>query len=178
MDTFDFAAGGWHVVEPGREERSGGLVAHRGVTHPDEYVDIDVLRASIEEALGYSYADVSAVYARGGRLTAEQRQLRERIDSRLLALSRSKGNMKVLADAFDLNEKTIDRALVRAKAVEVLPIVKNPAVRTRTVSFLTGEEGARPQRRRHRGCPSSMMPMPGYDVSYINLTNAEYARGA
>lgn len=176
--TYDFAAGGWHTVEPGNPERSGGLVAHRGVLHPDEYVDVNVLRAAVEDALGYSYADVSAVYARGGRLSPEQRQLRDRIDSRLLALSRSGGTMKVLADALDLNEKTIDRALARARLVEVQPVVRNPAVKTRCVSFITGEPGAQPRRRRHKGCPSGMKPLPGYEVSYVNLTDDEYARGA
>jgi hypothetical protein len=176
-DHVDLAAGGWHVVEPGNPERSGGLVAHRGVLQPEEYVDFFDLRAAVEEALGYTYAEVSAAY-KVGRSTAEQRQLRERIDSRLLALSRSRGNLRILSEALGLNEKTIDRALVRAKAVEVSPVVKNPAVQTPCVSFMTGLPGASPKRRRHKGCPSGMMPVDGLRTSYINLTDEEYARGA
>lgn len=176
----EFAAGGFTVLVPsrgGREAADTGMTAHRGILHPDEYVDQDVLRGVAAESLGYSYADISAAY-KAGRPTDEQRQHRDRIDARLLALSRDGGSMKALAAVLDLSEKTIDRALQRARAVEVTPIVKNPAVKTRCVSFLTGKPGAQPRRRRHKGCPSHMLPMEGLRVSTVNLTAAEYWRGA
>lgn len=176
----EFAEGGFTVLVPsrgGREADDLGMTSHRGPLVGDEYVDTNALRTAVEESLGFTYAEVSAVY-RQGPLASEQRQLRDRIDSRLLALSRSGGSMRILADSLDLGEKTIDRALTRARAVEVTPIVKNPAVKTTLVSFMTGEPGARPRRRRHKGCPSHMLPETDRRTSYINLTDAEYARGA
>lgn len=177
----EFAAGGFSVFTPARGGHDGvdrgGMTTHRGVLKGDEYIDQDVLREAAEAALGFTYEDVSSVY-RQGPLAPEQRQLRDRIDARLLALSRSGGNMTALADSVGLSGSVIDRALNRARAVEVTPIVKNPAVTTPHVSFITGLPGASPKRRRHKGCPSHMFPMEGLRTSYINLTDAEYARGA
>lgn len=164
-------------VDPSRLSTDAGMTAHRGPLVGDEYIDVDVLRDAAEEALGFTYEDVSSVY-RQGPLSPEQRQLRDRIDARMLALSRSGGNMTALADTLDLSGSVIDRALVRARAVEVTPIVRNPAVPGRYVSFITGEPGARPRRRRHKGCPSHMLPVEGLRTSYVNLTADEYARGA
>jgi hypothetical protein len=156
--------------------KDAGMTAHRGILHPDEYVDPDVLTDAVEAALGYSYEDVSSAY-KNGRPTAEQRQLRDRIDSRVLALSRSGGNMALLARTLEVSEKTIDRALVRARENEVTPIVTAPAVTTRCVSFMTGEPGAKPRRRAHAGCPSHMLPDEAYRYSTINLSDEEYERG-
>ena len=152
------------------------MTVHRGVLHPDVYIDVKTLRESVESALGHTYEDVSSAYTTG-RPTVEQRQLRERIDSRLLALSRSGGNMALLARTMEMSEKTIDRALTRAREVEVAPIVVNPAVMTRHVSFITGEPGAKPRRRRHVGCPNHLRPSDDRRVSTINLSDDEYARG-
>lgn len=175
----EFADGGFSVLVPargGREAADLGMTAHRGTLVGDEYIDPFVLRAEVEQALGHSYEDVSSVY-RQGPLAAEQRQLRDRIDSRLLALSRSGGSMTTLAKVLDMSEKTVDRALARARQVEVKPIVSKPAVRTRAVSFITGLEGAAPRRRRHAGCPDYMIPEEQYRYSTVNLTDEEYARG-
>lgn len=154
-------------VVTGREE--GGLVAHRGVLHPDEYVDFFALREQVEADLGFTYGEVSQAYA-GGRPTPEQRQLREKIDARLLALSRAEGNMLQLAQAVGLSEKTIDRALVRAREVEVDPIVKNPAVVSTLVCFKTGEPPATARKRRFSDSPPQW-------TGTINLSDAEYAKG-
>ena len=186
MQTGDLMRSeGFGVVEPqhgsGRTgstygAKDAGMTVHRGVIHPDAYVDEDALRTAVEESLGHTYEDVSSAYT-NGRPTAEQRQLRERIDSRLLALSRSGGNMALLARTMEISEKTIDRALTRAREVEVAPIVERPAVKTPHVSFITGLPGARPRRRRHVGCPNHMRPMDDRRVSTINLSDAEYAKG-
>jgi hypothetical protein len=109
--------GGWGIVTPGNENRDSGLVAHRGVLTDGEYVDFFVLRDAVEAELGFTYAEVSAAY-RIGRPTAEQRQLRARIDARLLALSRSGGNMDALGRVLNIGEATIDRALARARLQE------------------------------------------------------------
>jgi hypothetical protein len=169
---------GFGIVDTSRGESAGslygatdaGMTAHRGILHPDEYIDPGVLREAAEEALGFTHADVSAVYARGGRLTTEQRQLREKIDARLLALSRSGGSMVTLSSALGLSEKTVDRALRRARDVEVAPQVKNPAVMTRRVCFKCGGSGAKPVRRRHSKSPAHL-------VGTVNLCTPCHARG-
>lgn len=154
-------------VVSGHED--GGLVAHRGPLHPDEYVDFFVLRAEVEADLGFTYADVSAAYT-NGRPTTEQRQLREKIDARLLALSRAGGNMAQLAKILSLSEKALDRALRRAREVDVQPMVATGVVRTANVCFKTGETGARPRRRRFSTSPTEW-------VGTINLSDEEYAKG-
>jgi hypothetical protein len=146
-----------------------GMTAHRGTLHPDEYVDYFVLRAQVEADLGFSYSDVSEAYA-NGRPTAEQRQLREKIDARLLALSRAGGNMEQLAKALGLNEKTLRRSLLRAREIEVDAIVKNPAVVKPLVCFKTGELGATLRKRRFSDSP------PQWTGS-VALCDDEYAKG-
>ena len=112
---------GFSIVSTQRESRDAddaGMVAHRGVLHPDEYVDEPLLQIMVERRLGFTYEQIRSVYKQGGTpLTNTQRQLRAKIDARLLALSASGGIMALLAQAVGLNEKTIDRALARAKGV-------------------------------------------------------------
>lgn len=111
LQVRDFQiAGGWTV----QQGHQAGGTAHRGVLMPGEHVDVSVLRSKVEAGLGFTYAQISAVYS-PGRLAASQRQLRARIDARLLALSRAGGNMALLAKVLDLSEKTLDRALARAR---------------------------------------------------------------
>lgn len=161
---------GFGVVDPvHNNEHQAGMVAHRGVLHPDEYVDSDVLLDAACEAVGFTYAEITAVY-RQGLKTPELRQLRERIDSRMLALRRSGGNMTQLADALGIAQSAVDRALKRARSREVSVIVKNPAVTTRLVCFKCGEEGATPRKRRFSLSPEG-------EVGTINLCGPCYARG-
>lgn len=145
-------AEGFQIVDPSRITTDAGMTAHRGVLQDGEYVDFFLLREAAEAELGFSYADVSAAY-KGGRPTAEQRQLRDRIDSRLLALSRSKGNLQQAAKLLGLNESTVDRAVRRARAVEVSPIVKNPAVTHRLSCFTCESMEAEPRKRRFSKSP-------------------------
>jgi hypothetical protein len=160
----ELASGGFAVID----RTDGGMVAHRGTLHPDEFVDEDVLRAAAEEALGFTYEDVSSAYAKG-RPSAEQRQLREKIDSRLLALSRGGGNMDKLADAIGLGPATVDRALSRARAVEIDPIVRNPAV-THVIPCFKCERPARPRKRRFSQSPK-------VETGTVNLCDDCYAQG-
>ncbi len=112
--------GGWSIAE-GRE--SGGVVAHRGAVHPEEYVDTDALRAKVEHAFGFSYDQVHAVYRQGPK-SAPTLELRARIDARVLELSRSGANIALLAKAFGLaiqangSSRAFDSALERAQAAE------------------------------------------------------------
>jgi len=112
--------GGWHAVEPTKGNvRGGGTRSHRGVLHPDEYVNDEALRAAVEQELGFTAEQVHAVY-RQGPLSAEKRELRARIDARVLALSRAGGHMAALGQALGFpvkdngNVRAIENALVRA----------------------------------------------------------------
>lgn len=89
--------GDWTVAYPGGRQ-DGGMVAHRGVVHPDEYVDAAALKAAVCERLGFTATEIRAVY-RQGPLSPEARTLRDRIDLRLLELSESGGLMVELGRA-------------------------------------------------------------------------------
>jgi hypothetical protein len=100
------------------------LTFHRGVLHPDEYVDHAALQEAVERELGFTYEQVRSVY-RQGPLSATQRELRGLIDARLLVLSRAGGQMLELGRAFGWgiddggkgdNCRTMERALERARA--------------------------------------------------------------
>lgn len=80
--------GGWSAVSIKGDGGGGGLTSHRGVLHPDEYVDEGLLQLMIERRIGFTYDQIRSVY-RQGPLGPDQRELRGRIDVRLLALSRS-----------------------------------------------------------------------------------------
>jgi hypothetical protein len=140
LDTGDSRFG----IVVGKDE--GGLVAHRGVLQEDEYVDPFLLRDAVEAELGFSYADVTAAY-RKGRPTAEQRQLREKVDARLLALSRAGGNMDQLSKALGLPERTLDSALARAREIDVQPMVPQGVVKSTFACFKCGEPGRKQKRR-------------------------------
>lgn len=137
----DFMAGGGFSVADtaygsttGRIAGAGdaGMKAHRGVLHEEEYVDDVRLRSLVEAELGFSYDEVRSVYDRGvagGPLPKPLRQLRERLDARVLALSLSGANMVALARAIGLplqaadDERgewchALDRALRRARALD------------------------------------------------------------
>jgi hypothetical protein len=139
-------------IVSGREE--GGLVAHRGVLHPDEYVDTLALREDILAELGVTYPEFTGAY-KSGRPAAEQRELREKIDARLLALSRAGTNLARLAEGLGVSEKLLDRALRRAGDVEVVPIVRDPAVTTTRPCFICEKPG-RPRKRKSPDTPAHL----------------------
>jgi hypothetical protein len=125
--------GGWIIADTSRGSggatpgaRDAGMSAHRGVLHSAEYVDPDVLLPMLEEGLGFTYEQVRSVY-RQGRLSADQRELRGRIDARLLALSRSGANLALLGRVLgfkvedDSHCEPMDNAIARAKAAEQAP---------------------------------------------------------
>src|SRR5581483_4752339 len=100
-----------------------GMTSHRGVLHPDEYVDEQQLRELVARALGFTFEQLEDAY-RNGRPTADRARIRAQIDARLLALSRSGGNLTALARALGWEIegngtcRKIDRALERARLVE------------------------------------------------------------
>jgi hypothetical protein len=125
------AADGWGVITdvPGTEARGGGWqraggTTHRGAIRGDEHVDVALVRDAVEHEIGFTIDEIHSVY-RQGRMTETQRELRGRIDARLLALSRSGANMAALARllGFAYDEpserfKTMERALARARVQE------------------------------------------------------------
>lgn len=120
----DLGGDGWHTVEIGAEF-DGGVTSHRGVLAPEDVVDSGVFGAMVEDALGFTYAEVSAAY-REGRPSNTALQLRAQIDARLLELSVAGGNMLELAKALGWTIKPasgnggescpkMERALARAR---------------------------------------------------------------
>lgn len=112
------AAGGWSVIHAGS---GNGLVAHRGLLHPDEYVDAATLRSLVEARLGFTYEEVRSVYCQGPKSAAQMEQ-RSRIDARLLGVAEAGGNMTELGRALGFaikengNCRTLGNALARARA--------------------------------------------------------------
>ena len=110
---FDMRLGaGYHIVD----RHHGGVRGNPGgnVLHPVEYVDPAVLSVQVEEEFGFTKAEVHSVYT-VKKLRHDQRRLRDAIDARVLALSRSGGNMALLARVLEVNPRTMERALARAR---------------------------------------------------------------
>lgn len=111
--------GGWTVARA-KDPALAGMTAHRGVLHPDEYVDEAALRGLVEQELGFTYEQVRSVY-RQGPLSADMRELRGQIDARLLALSHAGGNLTALGRALGFyvddhgNCDAMKAAVARAK---------------------------------------------------------------
>lgn len=115
--------GGWSIGTV-KDGSRAGINAHRGVLRGDEHIDVDAVMGAVEDELGFTIDEIHSVY-RQGRMTDSQRELRGRIDARLLALSRSGANMAALARllGFAYDEpserfKTMERALTRARTQE------------------------------------------------------------
>jgi hypothetical protein len=118
--------GGWTIITSGGGERQrSGMTSdaanQHAVLHPDEYVSPEALRELVERELGFTYDQIHSVY-RQGRLSDGQRELRTRIDARLLALSRAGANMALLGRTLgfavkeDSHCRAIENALTRARA--------------------------------------------------------------
>jgi hypothetical protein len=110
--------GGWSIAHTSSGDR-GGMRAHRGAVHPDEWFDPDVFLDRVEAELGFTIAQLHSVYVRGGGpLRRDLRPLRAAIDARMLALLREGTNMKKLAEVCGFSESTMDAATRRAKDAE------------------------------------------------------------
>lgn len=111
-------AGGGYVVSAraGNWGDRCGLTAHRGVLTADEWrwIDRDTVVEDVERRLGFTVDALRVVY-RQGRKSAAQRELRARIDARLLELRREGGNLSLLARLTGMHEHTMSRALGRAR---------------------------------------------------------------
>jgi hypothetical protein len=123
VDFLQTYSGGWSVVSPreGGWDGRGGLTAHRGALHRDEWRWLDLERVArlAEAELGFTRNQLHQAY-RQGRKSAPQRELRARIDARFLELRNAGSNLELLARVTGVERKTIGRALKRALAAEAL----------------------------------------------------------
>jgi hypothetical protein len=94
--------GGWHAVNVKHGRMISGLTGHRGILHPDQYVDTEALRQEVERRLGATAAVVRDVYGgrRGGPLPARLRHVRDAIDAALTTVE----SVAALADVLGLPE--------------------------------------------------------------------------
>lgn len=108
---------------PGKTYGAGdaGMSAHRGILHPDEYVDETELADLAASELGFTTLEVRKAYVRdGGRPANDTLALRARLDARLVEVQAAGGDMTALAHALGMGERTMDRALARGReAAEV-----------------------------------------------------------
>lgn len=119
-ETSWLADGGWTVASPKTEGsgRDGGLTAHRGVLFPGEFVDRLSLRDAVLERLGFTLEQVNSVYKQG-RKSDDQRQLRDKIDESLLALSRDGATVSKISEALLVDDNVVTSALSRARAARL-----------------------------------------------------------
>lgn len=115
------AAGGWRVVSiKDSGETGGGLTSHRGVLDEDEFVDDELLLRNVEVKLGFTREQVQSVY-RQGPLSSDQRELRDRIDARMLTLFLAGTHLTALGRVLGLNVtpdghcRPLQNAITRAK---------------------------------------------------------------
>ena len=176
--------GGWVIDWLGY----GGTTAHRGPLQPGEYVDPVIVQEAVERRLGFTYAEISAVYPdKPGTLSATQRAMRSAIDQRLLAVSHSGGNMLQLAkilgwptllgEGGQEKSRKMERALARAKAQALTPQIPHPVVLSSHVCFVCESKNAKPRRRRHVSCPQHLLPLPPYRDGTVNLCDPCFVNG-
>lgn len=116
------SGGGWSLVDiRWGDDENGGLTSHRGVLHPDEYVDAGLLVGMVADRLGFTLDEIRLAY-RPGRPSAETLAIRDSVDARLLEVSDAGGNMVELGRALgwrvrdDHHCRNMDSALARARA--------------------------------------------------------------
>lgn len=93
--------GGWTIVDTSSGGERRRVKAHRGVTHPDEYIDPEALRVEVENLFGFSAAQVSEAFS-PGRPSASRLELRDHVDARMLEISELGGNMVALGRSLGL----------------------------------------------------------------------------
>jgi hypothetical protein len=118
-DVLATTRDGWRVVSPqarGGDDRCG-MTAHRGVLHPDEYVNMAELVPAVEQRLGFTLDELRDVY-RQGRLSPRRLELRARVDARFLELRDAGGNLELLARVTGVDRKVIGRGLARGRVAD------------------------------------------------------------
>jgi hypothetical protein len=95
----------------------GSMVAHRGVLHPDEYVDVKQLARQLEVRLDCTLEEFVGVYGRagGGPLPKALRPLRARLDEALAIYAERGGSMATLGLCTGVPERNLQRAAKRGR---------------------------------------------------------------
>ena len=106
--------GGFGIAHPFDGGTKGNGPNGRNVLAPGEYVDTTILRLEVEKRLGATYAEIAVLYG-SKRLDDEQRERRSTIDTVMLKLQRAGANMYQFAEVVGMNQRTMNRALVRAR---------------------------------------------------------------
>lgn len=98
----------------------GGMVAHRSILYPHEYVDVPLLMEKLQEILGESIEDVWDAYS-SGVPGGVRRAIRNRLDAKFLEIHEAGGHMGLLGGALgfsvrgDGHCRVLERAIKRAK---------------------------------------------------------------
>lgn len=106
--------GGYAIAWPG----DMGTRGNRDVLAPDEFVNFDVLQPLVEERLGFTYAEVKRVYGLRGQPSRENVRIRNVLDARILELYDAGANMFKFAEVVGMKQRTMNRAVARAKGAE------------------------------------------------------------
>lgn len=91
------------------------MTAHRGVLHPDEYIQAEVLERMLEENLGVSLQEFDAAYRSRGRPTAQVEATREKVDAVFLDVVDEGGNVEELSRVLGIARARIYDAAERAR---------------------------------------------------------------
>jgi len=112
-DTAGFLQeGGWNTQHTSWGREQTGMSAHRGVLHPDEYVDWEEARRLFEQLSSFTVAEAQEIYNRnGGPVPAQLRKRRDEIDRQILEM----GNLEYLAEILGVSQSTLERAARRAR---------------------------------------------------------------
>lgn len=109
------------VTSDEREFHYLGMTAHRGVLHPDEYVDHEALIFAVEMRLGVTLEEVAEAF-RAGNPDAARLKVKNYIEDQLLELEEAGGNMSLLASILGWTvwpngvSRTMRKALKRARS--------------------------------------------------------------
>lgn len=108
------------ITSDEREYHYLGMTAHRGVLHPDEYVDLEALVFALEMRLGFSIERVQFLYSKPNPSTKDIPD-KMRLEDLFLELDEAGGNMKLLATLLGLTVRAdgtcfpMSRGIARAR---------------------------------------------------------------
>lgn len=110
----------WSLVNTRRGTGPGGtqdagMTSHRGVLHPDEHVNAEVLYRELERSLGISLQEFDAAYRSRGKPTTEIMATREKMDQVFLEVVEAGGNVEELAKILGVARARIFAAAKRAR---------------------------------------------------------------
>jgi hypothetical protein len=143
----------------GHDGDRGGLTIHRGILHPDEYVDAVIFQVQIEQRLHCSLDEFERWYGRRARgrprhSDIEQRTfIRERVDPVLLGVVEDGGHVEWLARVLGVDKGRIYEAAHRARSAPERTLEDDPqhcSVRARHEQLSRADPAAAGQARQHR----------------------------